>query len=82
MSRLGCGDSRCTRAGFEWSAADGTLRFRRAEGRAIPRFGYHTADFMADSDEKPSREHYCPEISENRFNWLRVSTVSGCDSIS
>ena len=30
----------------------------------------------------PSAEHYCPEISENRFNWLRVSAVSGPVSIA
>ena len=69
--------------------ADDTLRFVTADGRTIPRHGYRREDFVDDdicgdagTDQNPSAEHYCPEISENRFNWLRVSRVSGRDSIS
>ena len=66
--------------------ANGTLRFITADGRTIPRCGYRLDDFVDDGvggdDENPSAEHYCPEISENRFNWLRVSMVSGISSIS
>jgi hypothetical protein len=66
----------------------GTLRFVTADGRSIPRNGYRLEDFVdddvgaEDADQNPPREHYCPEISENRFNWLCVSAVSGLGSIS
>ena len=64
--------------------ADDTLRFITADGRTIPRGGYRLEDFVDDglADDEPSREHYCPEISENRFNWLGISTVSDFGSIS
>jgi hypothetical protein len=35
--------------------ADGVLRFQRADGRTIPRFGYSVDDFT-DDDENPSAE--------------------------
>ncbi len=63
----------------------GESYFVRPDVRVIPRSGYRLEDMVADfveGSENPSVEHYCPEISENRFNWLRVSTISGPDSIS
>ena len=40
--------------------ADGELRFQRADGRTIPRFGYRVEDFTDDDvdadDENPSAE--------------------------
>src|SRR6187549_3081710 len=52
---------------------------REPEWRRIARFAQQ---LVATIDGNPSAEHYCPEISENRFNWLRVSMVSGISSIS
>lgn len=40
--------------------SDGELRFQRADGRSIPRFGYRVEDFIDDDvrtfDENPSAE--------------------------
>jgi hypothetical protein len=81
---IGC----CTRAASTSCAAKAArcASSRRTDTRSRGT-EYRLEDFVddglaEDADEGPSREHYCPEISENRFNWLRVSTVSGRDSIS
>jgi hypothetical protein len=39
---------------------DGALRFARADGRTIPRFGYRVDDFMDEADEDPSAEGTLP----------------------
>lgn len=50
----------------------GALRFQRADGRAIPRFGYRVADFMDDDGDtdtdaaaRPSREGFCSTMVRN-----------------
>jgi hypothetical protein len=43
-------------------ATDDSLRFARADGRTIPRFGYRVDDFMDDAEDGPSREGYCPAM--------------------
>jgi hypothetical protein len=48
--------------------ADGRLHFERADGRAIPRFGYRVEDFTddgVDDDGGPSREGFCTERVQN-----------------
>jgi len=43
-------------------ATDGALRFARADGRTIPRFGYRVEDFLDEADERPSAEGFCPAM--------------------
>jgi hypothetical protein len=48
----------------------GALRFQRADGRTIPRFGYRVEDFMDDDGDNdtaasPSREGFCSTMVRN-----------------
>jgi hypothetical protein len=56
--------------------ADGTLRFTRADGRAIPRGGYRVEDFTDDEVAPgPSREGYRPMMVQNPSAEVREPRV-------